>query len=80
MGCYGEKWITHHEALKDISEHPSARHFSENEVMLIKEMTDSGLKPRQILKRLRQTNPDLLSTPKHVYNIKAKLRHGNVNG
>ncbi|PHT64271.1 hypothetical protein T459_31941 [Capsicum annuum] len=47
--------------------------------MLIKEMTDSGLKPRQILKRLRQTNPDLLSTPKHVYNIKAKLRHGNVN-
>ncbi|PHT41675.1 Methylmalonate-semialdehyde dehydrogenase [acylating], mitochondrial [Capsicum baccatum] len=42
-------------------------------------MTDSGLKPRQILKRLRQTNPDLLSTPKHDYNIKAKLRHGNVN-
>ncbi|XP_055819231.1 methylmalonate-semialdehyde dehydrogenase [acylating], mitochondrial-like [Solanum dulcamara] len=68
-----------HEALKDISEHPSAQRFSENEVMLIKEMTDSGLKPRQLLKRLRQTNPDLLSTPKHVYNIKAQLRHGNLN-
>lgn len=26
-----------HEALKDISEHPSARRFSENEVMLIKD-------------------------------------------
>ncbi|XP_038681678.1 methylmalonate-semialdehyde dehydrogenase [acylating], mitochondrial-like [Tripterygium wilfordii] len=67
-----------HEALKDISEHPSARRFSEREVVLIKEMTEAGLKPRQILKRLRQTNPDLLSTPKHVYNVKAKLRQGNL--
>ncbi|KAJ8529936.1 hypothetical protein K7X08_036771 [Anisodus acutangulus] len=28
---------------------------------------------------LIHTNPDLLSTPKHVYNIKAKIRHGNLN-
>ncbi|XP_021624564.1 methylmalonate-semialdehyde dehydrogenase [acylating], mitochondrial isoform X2 [Manihot esculenta] len=67
-----------HEPLKDISEHPSARRFSEGEVQLIKEMTEAGLKPRQILKRLRQSNPDLLSTPKHVYNVKAKLRQGNM--
>ncbi|KAJ4832463.1 hypothetical protein Tsubulata_016016 [Turnera subulata] len=67
-----------HEPLKDISEHPSARRFSENEVLLIKEMTEAGLKPRQILKRLRQSNPELLSTPKHVYNVKAKLRQGNL--
>ncbi|KAK3185217.1 hypothetical protein Dsin_032503 [Dipteronia sinensis] len=67
-----------HEPLKDISEHPSARRFSESEVFLIKEMTEAGLKPRQILKRLRQSNPELLSTPKHVYNVKAKLRQGNV--
>ncbi|XP_042005252.1 methylmalonate-semialdehyde dehydrogenase [acylating], mitochondrial-like [Salvia splendens] len=67
-----------HEPMKDISEHPSARRFNEKEVMLIKEMTDAGLKPRQILKRLRQTNPELLSTPKHVYNVKAKLRQGNL--
>ncbi|XP_027163670.1 methylmalonate-semialdehyde dehydrogenase [acylating], mitochondrial-like [Coffea eugenioides] len=67
-----------HEALKDISEHPSARRFTEKEVMLIKEMTEAGLKPRQILKRLRQSNPELLSTPKHVYNVKAKLRQGNL--
>lgn len=69
-----------HEPLKDISEHPSARRFSEQEVLLIKEMTEAGLKPRQILKRLRQSNPELLSTPKHVYNVKAKLRQGNVTG
>ncbi|KAL6517585.1 Methylmalonate-semialdehyde dehydrogenase [acylating], mitochondrial [Orobanche minor] len=67
-----------HEPLKDMSEHPSARRFNEKEVMLIKEMTEAGLKPRQILQRLRQTNPELLSTPKHVYNVKAKLRHGNL--
>lgn len=69
-----------HEPLKDISEHPSARRFTEREVLLIKEMTEAGLRPRQILKRLRQSNPDLLSTPKHVYNVKAKIRQGNVTG
>lgn len=67
-----------HEPIKDISEHPSARRFTEREIVLIKDMTEAGLKPRQILKRLRQSNPDLLSTPKHVYNVKAKLRQGNM--
>ncbi|XP_052192364.1 methylmalonate-semialdehyde dehydrogenase [acylating], mitochondrial-like isoform X2 [Diospyros lotus] len=87
--CVGKKddglWVLNvkngshnHEPLRDISEHPSARRFSETEVILIKEMTDAGLKPRQILKRLRQSNPELLSTPKHVYNVKAKLRQGNL--
>ncbi|XP_028078282.1 uncharacterized protein LOC114280138 [Camellia sinensis] len=87
--CVGKKddglWVLtikngehNHEPLKDISEHPSARRFTETEVLLIKEMTEAGLKPRQILKRLRQSNPELLSTPKHVYNVKAKLRHGNL--
>lgn len=87
--CVGKKddglWVLsvknglhNHEPLKDLSEHPSARRFTETEVMMIKEMTEAGLKPRQILKRLRQSNPELLSTPKHVYNVKAKLRQGNV--
>lgn len=89
--CVGKKddglWVLsikngshNHEPLKDISEHPAARRFTETEVLLVKEMTEAGLKPRQILKRLRQTNPELLSTPKHVYNIKAKLRQGNITG
>lgn len=69
-----------HEPMKNISEHPSARRFNEKELVQIKEMTESGLKPRQILKRLRQTNPELLSTPKHIYNVKAKLRQGNLTG
>ncbi|KAG5526134.1 hypothetical protein RHGRI_032420 [Rhododendron griersonianum] len=87
--CVGKKddglWVLNikngshnHEPLTDISEHPAARRFTETEVLLVKEMTEAGLKPRQILKRLRQSNPELLSTPKHVYNIKAKLRQGNI--
>lgn len=69
-----------HEPLKDIKEHPAARRFTEDEVLQIKEMTEAGLKPRQILKRLRQSNPELLSTPKHLYNVKTKLRQGNLTG
>lgn len=69
-----------HDPIRDISEHPSSRRFTEREVLLIKDMTEAGLKPRQILKRLRQNNPELLSTPKHVYNVKAKLRQGNLTG
>ncbi|XP_021717237.1 methylmalonate-semialdehyde dehydrogenase [acylating], mitochondrial-like [Chenopodium quinoa] len=67
-----------HEPMKDIAEHPAARRFTEDEVLRIKEMTEAGLKPRQILKKLRQSNPELLSTPKHLYNVKTKLRQGNL--
>uniref|UniRef100_A0A803MC99 Aldehyde dehydrogenase domain-containing protein n=1 Tax=Chenopodium quinoa TaxID=63459 RepID=A0A803MC99_CHEQI len=67
-----------HEPMKDIAEHPAARRFSEDEVLRIKEMTEAGLKPRQILKKLRQSNPELLSTPKHLYNVKTRLRQGNL--
>ncbi|KAJ0074577.1 hypothetical protein Patl1_37624 [Pistacia atlantica] len=65
-----------HEPLKDISQHPSARRFTEREGLLINEMTEAGSKPRQILK---QGNPKLLSTPKHVYNVRAKLRQRGVS-
>ena len=69
-----------HEPLKDISEHPYARRFTEDEILQIKEMTEAGLKPHQVLKRLRQSNPELLSTPRQVYNVKAKIRQGNFSG
>ncbi|KAH9608120.1 hypothetical protein KSS87_021794 [Heliosperma pusillum] len=67
-----------HEPMKDLSEHPASRRFKDDEILQIKEMTEAGLKPRQILKRLRKKNPELLSTPKQVYNVKAKLRNGVV--
>jgi len=69
-----------HEPLKDISEHPYSRRFTEEEVRQIKQMTKAGIKPRQVLKALEQSNPDMQSTPRHLYNLKAKIRQGNLSG
>ncbi|KAK3211131.1 hypothetical protein Dsin_015837 [Dipteronia sinensis] len=68
-----------HDPLKNMSEHPYSRRFSEEEVRQIKLMTEAGVKPRQVLKTLKQTNPELQSTPRHLYNLKAKIRQGNVS-
>ncbi|GAV68573.1 Aldedh domain-containing protein [Cephalotus follicularis] len=68
-----------HEPLKDISEHPYSRRFTEEEVRQIKQMTEAGIKPRQVLKALKQCNPELQSTPRHLYNLKAKIRQGNFS-
>ncbi|XP_050205467.1 methylmalonate-semialdehyde dehydrogenase [acylating], mitochondrial-like isoform X2 [Mercurialis annua] len=67
-----------HEPLKDMSEHPYSRRFTEEEVRQIKMMTEAGVKPLQVLKNLKQSNPELLSTPRHLYNLKAKIRQGNL--
>ncbi|KAM7529380.1 hypothetical protein LguiB_032790 [Lonicera macranthoides] len=66
-----------HEALRDMSEHPYSRRFTEEEVRQIKLMTEAGVKPRQVLKALKKSNPELQSTPRHLYNLKAKIRQGN---
>ncbi|KAJ4714581.1 Methylmalonate-semialdehyde dehydrogenase [Melia azedarach] len=68
-----------HEPLKDMSEHPYSRRFSEEEVRQIKLMTEAGVKPRQVMKALKQSNPELQSTPRHLYNLKAKIRQGNIS-
>ncbi|KAJ0040531.1 hypothetical protein Pint_27727 [Pistacia integerrima] len=60
-------------------EHPYSRRFSEEEVKQIKVMTEAGIKPRQVLKALKQSNPELQSTPRHLYNLKAKIRQGNIS-
>lgn len=69
-----------HEALKDMSEHPYSRRFTEEEVRQIKQMTEAGIKPRLVLKALKQMNPELQSTPRHLYNLKAKIRQGTLSG
>lgn len=68
-----------HEPLKDMSEHPYSRRFSEEEVRQIRMMTEAGVKPRQVLKALKQSNPELQSTPRHLYNLKAKIRQGGLS-
>ncbi|KAK4263066.1 hypothetical protein QN277_028542 [Acacia crassicarpa] len=68
-----------HEPLKDMSEHPYSRRFTEEEIRQIKIMTEAGVKPCQVLKTLKQSNPELQSTPRHLYNLKAKIRQGNLS-
>lgn len=68
-----------HEPLKDMSEHPYSRRFSEEEVRQIRMMTEAGVKPRQVLKALKLSNPELQSTPRHLYNLKAKIRQGGLS-
>lgn len=69
-----------HEASRDTSDHPSCRHFSEEEVKAIREMTIAGKRPRQILKALRQRNPNLVLDSRNVYNVKAKIRREVISG
>lgn len=69
-----------HEPLRDMSEHPYSRRFTEEEVRQIRLMTEAGIKPRQVLKALKQSNPELQSTPRHLYNLKAKIRQGTLSG
>lgn len=69
-----------HEPLNDMSEHPYSRRFTEEEVRQIKLMTEAGIKPRQVLNALKQNNPELQSTPRNLYNLKAKIRQGNFEG
>ncbi|KAL4620430.1 hypothetical protein ACB092_06G153200 [Castanea dentata] len=52
----------------------NGEHNHEKEVLLIREMTTAGKRPRQILKALRQRNPSLVSDSRNVYNVKAKIR------
>lgn len=69
-----------HEPPNDITDHPSCRQFTDEEVVVIREMTAAGKRPRQILKVLRQRNPTLVSDSRNVYNVKAKIRREMLSG
>ncbi|KAL7215946.1 hypothetical protein ACSBR1_027985 [Camellia fascicularis] len=69
-----------HEPSKSVSDHPSCRRFTEEEVLIIREMSSASKRPRQILKVLRQRNPNLVSDSRNVYNVKAKIRREMSSG
>ncbi|ERN03501.1 PKS-NRPS hybrid synthetase CHGG_01239 [Amborella trichopoda] len=69
-----------HPPSEDVSAHPFCRRFSEEEVVQIKEMNAAGIRPRQILTTLRQSNPNLKAISMDVYNIKGKIRRENRSG
>ncbi|XP_074308560.1 methylmalonate-semialdehyde dehydrogenase [acylating], mitochondrial-like isoform X1 [Silene latifolia] len=68
-----------HEPLKDMSEHPYSRRFSEDEMRQIKEMVEAGAKPREVLETLKKSNPEIQSTTRDVYNLKTKISRGKFS-
>ncbi|KAJ9543535.1 hypothetical protein OSB04_023242 [Centaurea solstitialis] len=71
--------LTHnHEPSMDISGHSSFRRLSSDDIQSVKNMTLSGIPPRQILSSLRQRNQDLPAISRNIYNLKAKIRKENL--
>lgn len=82
-----ERWvlaITHgehnHEAIRDMSKHRYSRHFSREEIEIIRTMSYAGFKPMKVLKALKKSNPELRATPRDLYNAKAKFCKGTSTG
>ncbi|KAL4580761.1 hypothetical protein LXL04_016963 [Taraxacum kok-saghyz] len=74
------KNMTHnHEPSTDIVGHPSFRRLSPQDTESVKNMTLSGIPPRQILSSLRQGNQSLPAISRTIYNLKAKIRKESLN-
>ncbi|KAL4561764.1 hypothetical protein LXL04_033938 [Taraxacum kok-saghyz] len=74
------KNMTHnHEPSTDIVGHPLFRRLSPQDTESVKNMTLSGIPPRQILSSLRQGNQSLPAISRTIYNLKAKIRKENLN-
>lgn len=73
------KNLTHnHDPSSDISGHPSFRRLLQDDVQSVKNMTLSGIPPRQILSSLRQRNQNLPAVSRTIYNLKAKIQKENL--
>ncbi|KAL4572135.1 hypothetical protein LXL04_018904 [Taraxacum kok-saghyz] len=74
------KNLTHnHEPSTDMSGHRSFRRLLPDDVQSVKNMTLSGIPPRQILSSLRQRNKNLPAVSRTIYNLKAKIQKENLN-
>ncbi|KAK1377584.1 hypothetical protein POM88_024328 [Heracleum sosnowskyi] len=69
-----------HDGSNDMSGHPSHRRFLRDRFIRICDMTMSGIAPRQIITSLRQSNANLQSISRSIYNARAKLRKDNLQG
>ncbi|XP_026402119.1 uncharacterized protein LOC113297758 isoform X2 [Papaver somniferum] len=52
--------------------------LKEDERQLLIEMTKSGLRPRQVLKTIKQTREGNMSTMRTIYNARSRLRLGDM--
>lgn len=63
-----------HDPSTDMSGHPFYRRLKPDDVQRVKDMTLSGIPPRQIISSLRQQTPNLTATFRTIYNVKGKLK------
>ncbi|XP_071696409.1 PKS-NRPS hybrid synthetase cheA-like [Rutidosis leptorrhynchoides] len=79
MWIFRPKCLNHnHEQSSDISGHSLFRRLPADSVESVKDMTKSGIPPRQILCSLRQRDPNLPTTSRTIYNLNAKVRRENL--
>jgi hypothetical protein len=69
-----------HEHSSDISGHPSFHWLGADEMKVVEHMSNFRVLPRQILSSLHQNNPSTRAISKTIYNAKAKIQKGNLDG
>ncbi|XP_024177753.1 uncharacterized protein LOC112183616 [Rosa chinensis] len=72
--------LHNHEPSTDMAGHPYCRLFTKEEALQVEQMSLAGIKPRQILSSLRQSNPDLLALSKNIYSKTAQFRRESLGG
>ena len=60
--------------------HPHVARLKDNEVKTVETMTNSGVRPRNILTAIRIDNPENKSTIRNIYNAKVKIKQRNTEG
>ncbi|KAH6574269.1 hypothetical protein BASA62_002532 [Batrachochytrium salamandrivorans] len=58
-----------HEASRDNSAHPSLRRLNEHAQGQVMEMSKAGVRPREILSSLRQSDPSILAISQDIYSV-----------
>ncbi|KAH9266102.1 hypothetical protein BASA84_001273 [Batrachochytrium salamandrivorans] len=69
-----------HEASRDNSAHPSLRRLNEHAQGQVMEMSKAGVRPREILSSLRQSDPSILAISQDIYSVCKRIRLENLRG
>ncbi|XP_026422273.1 uncharacterized protein LOC113318345 [Papaver somniferum] len=69
-----------HEVESTTAEDPLIRRLKEEEELLLAQLTTCGVRPKQVLKALKERNKENHSTIRTIYNARAKLRVHEMEG
>ena len=69
-----------HEMLESLHGVPFAMRLKDDELSLVKQLTEYSMKPRNILSTIQGRNPDNVSSVKTIYNARDKIRRARESG